>query len=572
MTARTRLLSLALFAGALSSAAFAAGASLVARDVDARDSLVAQDGKEVLRTQFVELNLAALPAAQADGPLNAVELSLHALGADLPIVLDRVEVGYAGGVTYIGHLADRPNASVILSRFEEAVYADIRELGAAMWQIRYAGEGVHAINLADESQLADCGSTEREFLPELGALVVPDASATTDGPVVIDVLTLYTPLARNQAGGTNGMIATMNGFISTTNNAYINSQINQRVRLVHLAETNYVEATGAGTPMGTDLDRLRANGDGFMDEVHSLRNTYGADLCHLVSGVPNGACGIAYLGLSASLGFGVTARSCGSFTYAHELGHNMGCAHDHNNAGSSTFCYSYGWRSTNNQWRTIMSYDPGNRIAWFSNPNITLQLGNPPLNYVIGISEADGCGNNTAADNSRTMNQTQFTIASYRATQVGNPPPDSFNLLTPANNAVGVSTGPTFNWQTAPLATDYSITVSPNPDLADPVFQDNVNTPGIGLPAGLLTYATRYYWSVTASNLGGQTPSASGIFTFKVRVYGDISGNGVVDFADLNIVLGQFGQTGPGLPGDVNGDLIVNFADLNIVLSNFGQS
>ena len=53
---------------------------------------------------------------------------------------------------------------------------------------------------------------------------------------------------------------------------------------------------------------------------------------------------------------------------------------------------------------------------------------------------------------------------------------------------------------------------------------------------------------------------------------GDANGDGVVNFADLNVVLGQFGTSGPGLAGDVNGDGTVNFADLNLVLSAFGSS
>ncbi|TVQ61198.1 MAG: hypothetical protein EA379_06775 [Phycisphaerales bacterium] len=51
---------------------------------------------------------------------------------------------------------------------------------------------------------------------------------------------------------------------------------------------------------------------------------------------------------------------------------------------------------------------------------------------------------------------------------------------------------------------------------------------------------------------------------------GDITGDNIVDFNDLSLVLGQFGQSGPGLQGDVNGDGQVDFTDLSIVLSNFG--
>jgi hypothetical protein len=52
---------------------------------------------------------------------------------------------------------------------------------------------------------------------------------------------------------------------------------------------------------------------------------------------------------------------------------------------------------------------------------------------------------------------------------------------------------------------------------------------------------------------------------------GDSNGDGVVNFADLNAVLSQFGQIGPGLSGDLNGDGVVNFGDLNLVLAAFGQ-
>ena len=53
---------------------------------------------------------------------------------------------------------------------------------------------------------------------------------------------------------------------------------------------------------------------------------------------------------------------------------------------------------------------------------------------------------------------------------------------------------------------------------------------------------------------------------------GDVSGDGVVNFADLSVVLAQFGQTvTPATGGDVNGDGVVNFADLSVVLSQFGR-
>ena len=49
----------------------------------------------------------------------------------------------------------------------------------------------------------------------------------------------------------------------------------------------------------------------------------------------------------------------------------------------------------------------------------------------------------------------------------------------------------------------------------------------------------------------------------------DLDVDGDVDFADLNIVLGDFNTTGPDLDGDVDSDGDVDFADLNRVLGLF---
>jgi hypothetical protein len=62
--------------------------------------------------------------------------------------------------------------------------------------------------------------------------------------------------------------------------------------------------------------------------------------------------------------------------------------------------------------------------------------------------------------------------------------------------------------------------------------------------------------------------------TLAPECLADTNGDTVVNFADLNAVLGAYGQSGPsGFSGaDINGDGVVNFADLNAVLSAFGAS
>jgi hypothetical protein len=53
---------------------------------------------------------------------------------------------------------------------------------------------------------------------------------------------------------------------------------------------------------------------------------------------------------------------------------------------------------------------------------------------------------------------------------------------------------------------------------------------------------------------------------------GDVDFDRVVNFADLNAVLSNFGAQDITLPADLNASGVVDFADLNLVLSAFGQA
>ena len=64
--------------------------------------------------------------------------------------------------------------------------------------------------------------------------------------------------------------------IDQTNAAFARSKVNMRIRLVLAVEVNFVEGT-----MGVDLGKLQAKGDGYLDELHTLRDQYGADFVSL---------------------------------------------------------------------------------------------------------------------------------------------------------------------------------------------------------------------------------------------------------------------------------------------------
>lgn len=312
------------------------------------------------------------------------------------------------------------------------------------YDLRPLGGGLTAVYRRDHSRFppgSECGVTSGPLTPvprELGNApkrgtgtgdddepFSPGAGASTapaDSGEVIDVLVAYTPTARTLAGNIDALIRL---FFDDTNRYYANSLILPRVRLVHSYEVDYRQADDG---IRTDLDRLGAHNDGYMDEIHAKRDRYGADLVALLIGRWNMYCGIAniYYGREDG-GFSVTAQECGSYTFAHELGHNQGAHHDPgtNMLDESVvlgFPYGQGFCNSRGRWRTVMSYNFQERcrprVPYFSNPKISYR-GTPT-------------GDEHARHNVRVINETAFHVANFRTRL---PPRHSIPLVMSADNA-----------------------------------------------------------------------------------------------------------------------------------------
>jgi hypothetical protein len=102
------------------------------------------------------------------------------------------------------------------------------------------------------------------------------------------------------------------------------------------------------------------------------------------------------------------------------------------------------------------------------------------------------------------------------------------------------------------------VALAPNPRVVELGFHPVSNAVNAG------------YWDQTSD--GARLMANALLFAMTPWCSGDANGDGSVTFADLNLVLANFGAAGvPGaVPGDVNRDGVVNFADLNLTLSNFG--
>jgi hypothetical protein len=216
---------------------------------------------------------------------------------------------------------------------------------------------------------------------------------------------VYTPAAASWAEGSGGINNVISQAIQKSKNAHANSGTGVDINLVHSAQINYTEAGS-----GTDLNRLTFS-DGYMDEVLTWRDTYGADLvCILTYTSDTGGLGWLYNG-SSTYGMCLSRVQQTSWTYTlvHEFGHNMGCGHRADQAtqpGPGYYSYSSGWHwtgSSGSKHASVMSYEDGGyyRVAHFSNPSISYD----------GVAT----GNATTGDNARSMRNIKPNIAAFRA-------------------------------------------------------------------------------------------------------------------------------------------------------------
>ncbi|MCH7797135.1 MAG: hypothetical protein IID28_01655 [Planctomycetes bacterium] len=295
------------------------------------------------------------------------------------------------------------------------VAASIRVPGVGTYRIRPIENGRHVVEEIDEAAELPCGFAARHAVlaaedhDQLDE-EPPAVAAGAAGPVVIDVMVVYTPNTRAAAGGTAAILTLIDLFMADSNSAYQNSLVDMQINLVYAGETDYDDTGGQN-----HLTMLTNSGSGALDEVHGLRYTHLADMVVLlVDTAPY--CGVAWLMPSNSvssenLAFSVTKWDCSGMVFAHELGHNMGCCHAPGDGGGcfngGLFSYSIGYRffgQSGQQWRTVMAYAPGVLIPNFSNPDVMFD------NSAVGIpAEQPG-----STLNALTINQTSPTIAQFR--------------------------------------------------------------------------------------------------------------------------------------------------------------
>ncbi len=293
-------------------------------------------------------------------------------------------------------IAEDALSTLMLARNDDRITGTLRVAGQ-LYNIRPLNDGQHAIIEVNESLAPPDHPREFDSLPAIDV-------SRSQGPEIravstIRVLVAYTPAARTASGDITGLISLA---VAETNQGYVNSGV--EISMIRAVSTQ-VTYTESGS-FSTDLARFRGTSDGYMDSIHSTRNTYTADVAVLLIN-NSSSCGLASgIGSTASTAFAAAHWSCatGYYSFGHEIGHLQSARHDPvNDPTNSPYAYGHGYQYATGGWRTIMAYacpSSCTRLNYWSNPGKT--YGGVPM------------GTTTKHHNQRVLQNTKATMAAFR--------------------------------------------------------------------------------------------------------------------------------------------------------------
>ncbi len=287
-----------------------------------------------------------------------------------------------GNALWQGRAVEHSNSRAMLT-VKKGVLVGRLTIDEEVYEIRPQRGGKHVVELLDMSAFPECDSGVNELVLDYEN----DQPADTSGQSVnmasegeiqfIDLLSVYTPNARNKAGGFTEIEALIQAAVDNANTAFSESNMNVRYQLVHTEEVNY-------NSQGTTSDALQWVTNSSY--VSTIRDQFGADMVSIIVDTPS-SCGTGWVQRNPgpsfeAYAFQATDIDCavGNLTFAHEHGHNMGMEHNWENSSvgtnpsSASFDFSYA-HYVNGSYRTVMSYSnpcPNGcpRVARFSNPNV----------------------------------------------------------------------------------------------------------------------------------------------------------------------------------------------------------
>ena len=357
-----------------------------------------------------------------------------------------------------GHLVGDEVSDVTLVVNRGIVVGTVRAT-SGVYRMSTVSDGVLAVRQVDSDRLlrgprppvrSAASPADSRIQPVMPPAIMPPAAPrpernVTDVPggpedgARIDILAVYTPTATALYGGPDEIKAELDLAIAEANQAYANSGVALRLNLVFATEVSYTPHNDGET----NVARLQDPNDGYLDEVHDMRDRHAADIVTLEPG-GNHIIGVSFDTMrDPSPGFessAFTSMGFSGYGFAHEFGHLQGLSHDRYQTTKETnedlsehkpYPYAFGYvnqvacepdAQQGQRWVTIMAYftqildDQDCRPTGplvprmrFSNPTQTYN-GDP-----LGVPGTEPSSSVAGpADARRTLNRTRRIVANFR--------------------------------------------------------------------------------------------------------------------------------------------------------------
>lgn len=389
--------------------------------------------------------------------------------------LDRITTQELGAQVWVGRLAEHSiHNRVLITQTNGSTFGRI-QTDEGLWLIVPEGSGHRIMQMPEGGEALQ--NRDDVLIPNYDLIVQEgrgSIAASEDGIQeavavgsngTIDIAVFYSQSFAARWGLASG--GRVQYLIAVLDQALVDSDTGLRARLVHM---DSVTLTTDSSSQSETLNNLSGdpNGDtAVTQDLSALRTagaTYGADLVSVVQRSLTGqsSCGLAWgigqpatngvIGASAlPYGYSVVAdwikdtdtpvgsySFCSDVTFAHEIGHNMGFAHNVEDAGGAPTggvrTYAHGHR-VDCDFGTIMAYSSGGiacppgsprgvgeelEAMYFSNPDISLCPGGAACGIAAPAEESfvggiDAPATSDPADNARAAREESLNVVDFRA-------------------------------------------------------------------------------------------------------------------------------------------------------------
>ncbi|MEG3159484.1 M12 family metallo-peptidase [Sphingomonas sp. LB2R24] len=302
-----------------------------------------------------------------------------------------------GDTVVLGRLEDDQDSWLTMVMVGETFALTLNSLEHGLFEVvvRNPESDLYVARKLDEGLLPDCGvpdaaSSDDDEGSESGASADDGGADAAAEAVVIDLMVVYTPAARDRLKTDDAVRARALESVARGNQVLANSGLDVRLKLVHCALLpGYAEPSGAD-PFYVMLAQLEKGIAPGLEGLHALRKTHKADIVSLLV-ADNSLGGLAnVIGEPPRATFGRAAYNvvyyqvaASTWTLLHEIGHNLGACHESPCVTRRPYGQGHAFAAgaPPRQYKTVMVRKSvaGQRIPYFSSADVAVTYRNVPV-------------------------------------------------------------------------------------------------------------------------------------------------------------------------------------------------